>query len=75
MACRVFRVVILGIIEDTQVDTLDVANFYRSATSDQRHRDDGYDKRGRSPKFEIFVAVEANTQRSLTTDIRLKRGS
>jgi hypothetical protein len=57
MACRVFRVVILGIMEDTQMDTLDIANFYRSATSDPRHRDDGNDKRGRSPKFEIFVAV------------------
>ena len=57
MACRVFRVVILGIMEDTQMDTLDIANFYSSATSDQRHRDDGNDKRGHSPKFEIFVAV------------------
>jgi hypothetical protein len=49
-------------MEDTQVDTLDITNFYRSATSDQRHHDDGYDKRHRSPKFEIFVAVEANTK-------------
>ena len=61
MACRVFRVVILGIMEDTQVDTLDIVNFYRSATSDPRHLDDGNDIRGRSPKFGIFVGVEAST--------------
>jgi hypothetical protein len=40
---------------------LDIVNFYRSTTSDPRHRDDANDKRGRSPKFEIFVAVEAST--------------
>ena len=51
MACRVFRVVFLGVMEDTQIDTS------RSTTSDPRHRDDANDKRGRSPKFEIFVAV------------------
>src|ERR1700733_3849133 len=49
MACHVFQVVILRIMEDIQVDTLDIMNFYCSATSDPRHRDDGNDKRGCSP--------------------------
>jgi hypothetical protein len=40
-------------MEDTQIDTS------RSTTSDPRHRDDANDKRGHSPKFEIFVAVES----------------
>ncbi|KIM88397.1 hypothetical protein PILCRDRAFT_255837 [Piloderma croceum F 1598] len=61
MACRVFRIVIFGVMKDTQMDTLDIVNFYRSTTSDPRHRDDGNDQRGRSSKFEIFVAVEAST--------------
>jgi hypothetical protein len=34
MACRVFRIVILEVVEDTQMDTLDIVNFYRSNTSD-----------------------------------------
>jgi hypothetical protein len=40
------------------VDTLDSVTFYPSATLDPRHHDDGNDKRGRLPKFKIFVAVE-----------------
>ena len=58
MACRVFRVVIFRVTEDTQVYTVDSVTFYPSATLDPRHRDDGNDKRSRSPEFKIFVAVE-----------------
>jgi hypothetical protein len=61
-------------MEDTQVDTLDIANFYRSATSDLRHRDDGNDRRGRSPKFEIFVAVEACTTTESNNEYPLGEG-
>jgi len=41
MACRVFRVVFLGVrMKDTQVDTVDIVKFYRSTTSNPRHRDE-----------------------------------
>jgi hypothetical protein len=58
MACRVFRIVFLGIMEGTQIDTSDTVSFYRSTTLDPRLRDDANDKRGRSPNFEISVAAE-----------------
>ena len=74
MACRVFRVVILGIMEDTQVDTLHIANFYRSATSDPRYHDDRNDKRGRSPKFKIFVAVQVNTATESNNEYLFEEG-
>ena len=49
MACRVFRVVFLGV---TQEDTS------RSSTSNPHHRDAANDKMDRSHKFEIFAAME-----------------
>ena len=63
MACRVFRIVILGIMEDTRVNTLGIGNFNRSATSDLLHHDDGNDERGRLPKFEMFVGGKYNNNR------------
>ena len=45
MACRVFRVVFLGVMEDTQEDTS------RSTTSNPHHCDVANYKRGRPPKF------------------------
>ena len=45
MACRVFRIVILEVMEDTQMDTLDIMNFYCSTTSDPRHHDDKNDQK------------------------------
>jgi hypothetical protein len=55
MACRVFRVVFFGVMEDTQEYTS------RSTTSNPHHRNDANDKMGRSPKVAIFVAVEAGS--------------
>jgi hypothetical protein len=52
MACRVFRVVFLGVMKDTQEDTS------RSTTSNPHHRDAANDKMDRSHKFEIFAAME-----------------
>ena len=51
------------------MDTLDSVTFYPSATLDPRHHDDGNDKRGRSPKFKIFVAVE-NTATEFNDEYR-----
>jgi len=45
MACRVFRNIILEVMEDTQLDTLDIVNLYRSNTSDLRHHDDRNDQK------------------------------
>jgi hypothetical protein len=33
MACRVFRIVFLGVMKDTQINTSDIVNFYRSTSS------------------------------------------
>jgi hypothetical protein len=48
MAYRVFRVVPLGITKDTQADTLDIVNFYRSSNSDLRH---GNENKGSSTRI------------------------
>jgi hypothetical protein len=53
MACRVFRVVFLGVTKDTQEDTS------RSTTSNPHHRDDSNDNRPHPPKFETFVVMES----------------
>jgi hypothetical protein len=55
MACRVFRVVFLGV---TQEDTL------RSIPSNPHHRDDADDHRFHLPKFETFVAMGSTATKS-----------
>jgi hypothetical protein len=63
MACRVFRIVLLGVPKDIEADTLDIVNFYHSPDSDPHrhdHHNNGNEKRGCSPEFKNFVAVEAS---------------
>jgi len=55
MACRVFRVVFLGV---TQEDTL------RSIPSNPHHCDDANDHRFHLPKFETFVAMGSTATKS-----------
>jgi len=67
MACRVFRGVLLGLIEDPQLKTTRIRSFYRTANNNRRgHADDGdttkQDTSGRLSKLEINVAVEMDTK-------------
>ena len=39
MACRVFRAVVLGTIKDTQMNTVALVSFYRSAPDTGRNSD------------------------------------
>jgi len=58
MACRVFRAVLLGTIQDPQMNTTKLVSFYRSTAN---ARDNKHVKPSCSSKLEINVAVETAT--------------
>jgi len=58
MACRVFRAVLLGTIQDPQMNTAKLVSFYCSTAN---ARDNKHVKPSCSSKLEINVAVETAT--------------
>jgi hypothetical protein len=54
MACRVFRAVLLGTIQDAQLNTAGITSAIRTV----RDSDEDYGTSGRLSKLKINVAVE-----------------
>jgi hypothetical protein len=60
MACRIFRATLLGIIEDPQPNTAQIASFYRSANQreDSQNIAERHDKTDPSSKLDIGVTAQ-----------------